>query len=91
MNTKKTMSPAELVIERFDGVCALARLLGKNPSTISRWKTPREDGGTGGLVPSQSQPILLALAKELGVQLSPTELLTGVPDVGASGPAIPAT
>lgn len=71
-------SPAELVIERFSGVCALARALGKNPSTISRWKKPREEGGTGGLVPSQSQPRLLALAKERGIALTPTELVTGV-------------
>lgn len=73
-------SPAELVIERFGGVCALARLLVKNPSTISRWKKPREEGGTGGLVPSQSQPLLLALAQEKGIRLTPSELLTGVPD-----------
>lgn len=75
-----TTSPAELVIERFDGVCALARLLKKNPSTISRWKKPRDEGGTGGLVPSQSQPVLLALALERGIQLTPSELLTGVPE-----------
>lgn len=73
-------SPAELVIARFDGVCALARLLKKNPSTISRWKKPREEGGTGGLVPSQSQPILLALAQEKGIRLTPSELLTGIPE-----------
>lgn len=73
-------TPAELVIDRFDGVCALARLLGKNPSTISRWKKPREEGGTGGLVPSQSQPRLLALARERGIHLTPTELVTGIPE-----------
>lgn len=71
------MTPAELVIERFSGVCALARLLGKNPSTISRWKKPREEGGTGGLVPSQSQARLLELARELGIDLTAAELVSG--------------
>ena len=80
MNKPKQTSPAELVIARFDGVCALARLLGKNPSTISRWKKSREEGGTGGLVPSQSQSRLLALALERGIQLTPAELMTGVPE-----------
>jgi transposase-like protein len=75
--TNKT-SPAELVIERFSGVCKLARALGKSPSTISRWKKPRDEGGTGGLVPSQSQPKLLELARERGISLTPTELVTGV-------------
>lgn len=80
MSTLPYSSPAELVIDRFDGVCALARLLGKNPSSISRWKKAREEGGTGGLVPSQSQPRLLELAHERGIKLSPAEIMTGIPD-----------
>lgn len=77
MEQHKT-TPADLVIERFGGVCALARLLLKNPSTISRWRKSRDEGGTGGLVPSQSQPRLLELAAERGIRLTPTELVTGV-------------
>jgi transposase-like protein len=80
MKSTPYASPAELVIERFGGVCALARVLKKNPSTISRWRKSQLDGGTGGLVPSRSQSVLLELAKQRGIPLTPSELLTGIPE-----------
>lgn len=71
------MSPADIVITRFGGVRALARLLGKDPSTVTRWRQPKDKGGMDGRVPSAMQPVLLGLAKEKGVQLTATDLVLG--------------
>ena len=74
------MSPAHIVISRFGGVRALARLLGKDPSTVHRWKMPPDKGGLGGRIPSTAQGRLLDLARERGVELTPAELISGSAD-----------
>lgn len=71
------MTPADIVISRFGGVRPLARLLGKDPSTIHRWKQPAEKGGLDGRVPSAVQVRLLELASLHGVALTPAELVLG--------------
>lgn len=71
------MTPADTVISRFGGVRPLARLLGKDPSTIHRWKQPAEKGGLDGRVPSAVQVRLLELAREQGVELTPSDLVLG--------------
>jgi hypothetical protein len=71
------MTPADIVISRFGGVRKLARLLGKDPSTIHRWKQPADRGGLDGRVPSAVQVRLLDLAREKGVELTPAELVLG--------------
>jgi transposase-like protein len=70
-------SPADIVISRFGGVRPLARLLGKDPSTIHRWRQPAERGGLDGRVPSAAQVRLLDLARERGIELSPADLVLG--------------
>lgn len=74
------MTPADTVIARFEGVRPLARLLGKDPSTIHRWRMPAAKGGLDGRVPSVAQGKLLELAKEHGVALTADELITGSTD-----------
>ena len=71
------MAPADIVISRFGGVRSLARLLGKDPSTIHRWRMPAAKGGLDGRVPSAAQIKLLALAKDRGVTLTADELIIG--------------
>lgn len=71
------LRPADIVISRFHGVRALARLLAKDPSTIHRWRMPAAKGGLDGRVPSQAQVRLLELAKEHGVELTADELISG--------------
>jgi transposase-like protein len=71
------MRPADIVIFRFGGVRALARLLGKDPSTIHRWRMPADKGGLAGRVPSMSQARLLELAQEHGIALTADELIAG--------------
>lgn len=71
------MTPADIVISRFEGVRPLARLLGKDPSTIHRWRMPAAKGGLDGRVPSAAQVKLLDLARERGIALTADELITG--------------
>jgi hypothetical protein len=74
------MAQASLVIERFGGQSALARLLGKGPSTIQYWaKTDR--------IPAKWHGRLLKVASEQRVRLDPGELVS-MPD-GESGPRVP--
>jgi hypothetical protein len=77
MNTLTTAGcvPAATVIARFGGVRPLARILGIDPSLVSRWQQPRERRGQGGLIPARYQgPILLA-ARERGIELSPADMV----------------
>jgi transposase-like protein len=79
MNTPDTQTtddtPAGKCIAAFGGVRALARELGRNPSSISRWRSPKEEGGTGGSVPAQLQGRVLALARARGLSLVAEDLI----------------
>lgn len=72
------MTPADIVISRFNGARELARLLGKDPSTIHRWRMPAEKGGLAGRVPSAAQVKLLGLARERGIDLTAEDLIHGL-------------
>jgi hypothetical protein len=74
MNHTET-SPADKVISLFGGVRPLARELGRNPSSVVRWRKPRAVGGTGGAVPSAMQGRILALAKARGLPLTAEDLI----------------
>jgi len=77
---KKKLTPADLVIARFGGVRPLARNIGKNPSTISLWRTRHS-----GKIPNRSEKgdpkgthiRLLELAKKNKIQLTADELING--------------
>lgn len=64
------ISPPEVVIREFGGVRKLARLLGKNPSGISRWKRRKR-------VPTACQRRILELARERGVNITAEDLIMG--------------
>lgn len=70
-----TSTPADKVIAAFKGVRPLARAVGRNPSSIVRWRRPKSEGGTGGAVPSSLQGVILALARERGLDISPADLI----------------
>jgi hypothetical protein len=65
-------SPASRVVERFGGQSALARLLGKNQSTVQYWTST-------GRIPPKWHAQLLVLADEQGISLAPSELVA-LPD-----------
>jgi hypothetical protein len=63
-------TPTE-IIDRFGGQSALARLIGKGPSTVQYW-------AKAGHIPMKWQPILLELAATEGISLEPSELAPAV-------------
>lgn len=72
--TPKTGNPAQIVIERFGGVCELARVLDVDKSTVSRWQVAADKKGTAGRVPQWHWDKLLAAAKKRKIKLSIREL-----------------
>lgn len=70
------MSPAELVINRFNGVRPLARLLDVDHSSVVRWPQPKPRG-LGGTIPSRHHAKLLELAKAHKIKLTASELIYG--------------
>lgn len=69
------MTPADKVIEKFGGVRALARTLGLNSSSVSRWRMPADKRGLDGRVPSVHQGTILRIAKERGLALTADDLI----------------
>lgn len=67
-------TPAEYVIDRFGGVCKLARLLGMAPSTVGRWRK-----APGGRIPrGVVQERILDVAVARGIQVDPGALVVGL-------------
>lgn len=72
--TRKHYSPAAQVIALLGGVRPLARALGINPATVSRWQSdgPR---GARGLIPAEYQGPILRLAQERGHELQAEDVV----------------
>lgn len=73
LNKEKKM-PALLVIEKFGSNAEISRILGISRSTVTRWAYPKEDKGTGGLVPQRYWPLLIKEARKRKIRLSVREL-----------------
>ena len=71
----EVQTPAARVIKAFDGVRQTARILGISSSTVSRWQKPREEGGTGGRVPTKHQSAVLKHSEDKGLGLTPADLI----------------
>jgi hypothetical protein len=68
------------IIEKFGGQSALARLIGKGPSTVQYWaKADR--------IPVKWQSKLLEIAREQGVDLDPQDLAPSMPEDDAAVPS----
>jgi hypothetical protein len=63
-------SPVDLAIDRFGGVRALARAIGRDPAAISRWKKT-------GTVPTAVQRRILEVAWDRGLDLTAHEMIFG--------------
>lgn len=70
MSNTQLIPPGALVVQAFGGVRKLARLLGVDPSTISRWSST-------GRVPSGMQRQVLQLAWDTGVDLTAHDIVWG--------------
>lgn len=65
----KKKTPADIVIETFDGISKLAKILGhENPSTVQGWKER-------GVIPSRQQPIVYAAAQREGKFLTLAQIM----------------
>lgn len=71
-------TPAAAVMDIFGNGAELARLLGKDRTTVYRWDMPREAGGTAGRIPSKAQNDILELAQRMKKpEITPELLLKG--------------
>lgn len=70
-----TETPADRCILAFGGVRALARALERNPSSVVRWRKPKDEGGSAGAVPSGLQGRILAIAQERGLHLTAEDMI----------------
>lgn len=77
-NTNPPRSQAEAIIRRFGGPRDLARALAavgapRDPSAIYRWTYPRDQGGTGGLIPTSAVKDVKRAARFAGIELRPED------------------
>ena len=63
--------PASTLIKTLGGLTALAAVAETTPTTVQRWRLPREKGGTGGYIPRKYHGKIIAHAATLGVELTP--------------------
>ena len=63
-------SPVDLAINRFGGVRALARAIGRDPAAISRWKKT-------GTVPTSVQRRILEVAWGRGMDITAHDMIFG--------------
>ncbi len=67
----ENISPiASRVIAKCGGVSRTARLCGRAPVSVHKWRHTREKGGTGGLVPTEAAQALMAAAQRGEVDLT---------------------
>ena len=67
---EQTKTPYELCIAEFGGVRELARQVGRDAGSVSKWKKT-------GLIPTGIQKKVLEKAWELGYELSPYNIIFG--------------
>lgn len=65
------MNPAQTVITICGGFRAVAEMTGRDEISVRRWTYPKDRGGTGGLIPSECQQVLLDAAKGRKLPLRP--------------------
>ena len=63
------MNAAQVVVEKFGGQSAVAKLIGKGQSTVQYWTK-------SGVIPAKWHAPLLRIAQENGVDLSPGDFMT---------------
>lgn len=72
-----TLEPAHSVVRILGGCRAVGRALKLNSSTVSRWCTGVEDGGTNGRIPQKHWSALIQFGQLTGVRLT-VEQLSGL-------------
>lgn len=65
------MEPASTIIEVCGGFRAVAEITGRDETRVRRWTYAKEKGGSGGLIPSECQQVLMEEARRRGLPLTP--------------------
>jgi hypothetical protein len=68
------LSPAEHVIRTIGGVRKTARAIGREPSSISAWRSAK---GTNGQVPRNAQRSILTYARAKKLDITASDLILG--------------
>ena len=68
---KNKQTPVQLVIAEFGGVRALARAIGRDPASVSKWQ--KRDG----TIPSSIQRKVLETSWERGMKITAHEIIFG--------------
>ncbi|UYW24875.1 hypothetical protein OKC48_16510 [Methylorubrum extorquens] len=66
-------SVAASIIAKCNGHAVVADICGVHVTRVYRWTYPVEKGGSGGLIPSRHQALLLKGARERGIDLRPED------------------
>lgn len=74
MRKKIDTRPAEYVIQSFGSGSEVARVLGIDKSTVSRWNMPREKKGTNGTIPQKYWSALITEAAIRSIPLTVVDL-----------------
>jgi hypothetical protein len=77
------LEPARSVIGKI-GIDRVAEVTGKHVSRVYRWMSPREKGGTDGVIPYSDATKLLAYAQQNGIALSPADFFVEPKENAAS-------
>ena len=73
-----SLEPAKSTVALFGGPAVVSEITGTAYTAPYRWMAPRENGGTGGVIPQKHFPALLAAARERGLVLTTDDLVFGV-------------
>lgn len=75
-NKGHMLEPAKTVIEICGGVQSVAEMVSRHHTRVRRWGYPKSKGGTGGLVPSDMQEVLIIEARKRGLDLQPAHFFS---------------
>lgn len=68
------LSPAEYVIQTIGGVRKTARAIGRQPGTVSMWRSSK---GSSGEIPRSAQKSILAYARTKRLDITAADLILG--------------
>ncbi|KQO88923.1 hypothetical protein ASF33_20155 [Methylobacterium sp. Leaf92] len=74
-------SVAASIIAKCNGHAVVAEICGVHVTRVYRWTYPVEKGGSGGVIPTRHQALLLKGARERGIDLRPEDFF----DAACSG------
>lgn len=72
------LEPARSVISKLGGVSVVTDVTGKHVSRVYRWMSPKDKGGTDGLIPQPDAAKLLRFAEANDIELTAADFFPQV-------------